>query len=71
MHGARRDAQRHPVGHGVERAHDNGDASAHRGANRDDPRPHARADTNRLSSVVLGAGKMLSDFDLLRRICLD
>ena len=24
-----------------------------------------------LSSVVLGAGKMLSDFALLRRICLD
>jgi rod shape-determining protein MreB len=24
-----------------------------------------------LSSVVLGAGKMLSDFDLLRRISLD
>ena len=26
---------------------------------------------DRLSSVVLGAGKMLSDFDLLRRISLD
>ena len=24
-----------------------------------------------LSSVVLGAGKMLSDFNLLRRICLE
>ena len=24
-----------------------------------------------LSSVVLGAGKMLSDFKLLRKVCLD
>ena len=42
-----------------------------RGANRNETGLPVQLAEDPLSSVVLGAGKMLSDFNLLRRISLD